>query len=264
MTNKEKPNLADRISLTRVSPGEIAIFSLAQAGILLKTSGGTTLAIDPYLSNCVERLAGFKRLIPAPIRAEDLEVDVLACTHSHPDHLDSDAFPALAAHSGMRFVGAADCEETFRKQGLSSGRFAILRSGEEFAYRDLALRATFADHGALAPEAIGFLIRTEGLSIFNVGDSGFAPERILATLTLPVDVMIAPINGAFGNLTETEACRLAAMIRPRLLIGNHFGMFAEQGGDPGAFLAASRDLPDGIRAVVMRPGELIRYKRTEK
>ena len=264
--NNEKPELtlAERIRQARVPPGEVAIFSLAQAGICLKTSAGTTLAIDPYLSDCVERLAGFKRLIVAPIRAEDLDVDVVACTHNHPDHLDIDALPALAAHTRTRFVGAPDCAESFRKQGLPSGRFTILRPGEEFAYRDLTLRATFADHGNLAPDAIGFHICADEVTVFDTGDTGFAPDRILATLALPVDAMIAPINGAYGNLTETEACRLATMVKPRILIGNHFGMFAEHGGDPGAFIKASRGLPAGIRAVVMATGELIRHRKQQQ
>ena len=264
--NERRPELTlvQRISQAQVQPGEVAIFSLAQAGILIKTNAGTTLAVDPYLSDCVERLAGFKRLIPAPISAEDLDVDVLACTHSHPDHLDVDALSAVAAHARTHFVGAPDCADAFRQQGLSASRFTILRPGEEFTYRDLMLRATFADHGVLAPEAIGFLIRAAEVSIFNAGDTGYAPDRIMATLTLPVDVMTAPINGAFGNLTETEACRLAAMIRPNLLIGNHFGMFAEQGGNPRAFIEASQGLPDGIQAVVMKPGELIRHRNRQQ
>lgn len=264
MTTAKKsllPGLADRIGRTQVLPGEVAIFGLAQAGVVIKTDAGATLAIDPYLSDCVERLAGFKRLIPAPIRAEDLDVDVVACTHSHPDHLDVDALLVLAAHPRTRFVGASDCADAFRSAGLAAARFAILRPGEEFAHRDLTLRATFADHGSLAPEAVGFFVRAGGVSILDVGDTGFAPERLMATVPGRADVLIAPINGAFGNLTGEEACRLAAELRPGLLVGNHFGMFAEHGGDPAAFLAAARKLPAGIRALTVAPGEMLRYRK---
>ncbi|MCX7803725.1 MAG: MBL fold metallo-hydrolase [Planctomycetota bacterium] len=253
--------LSHRIARTQAKPGEIVVFGLGQAGVLIKTASGATLAIDPYLSDCVERLAGFRRLVPAPIRAEDLDVDVVACTHSHPDHLDVDALPILAARGRTRFVGAPDCVEGFRGAGLAPGRFVILRPGEEFAHSDLVVRATFADHGKLAPDAVGFFVRAGAVTILNVGDTGYAPERIMAGTGDPVDVMIAPINGAFGNLTGEEACRLAALVRPRLLIGNHFGMFAEHGGDPAGFLAEAEKLPAVIRAQTLAAGGMLRYRK---
>lgn len=246
-------SLARSIEQTPLRAGEIALFSLAQAGFVLKTGPGTTVAIDPYLTDSVERLAGFKRLIPAPMAPEDIDVDLLAFTHSHADHLDPDGLPAFAARVRTFFAGAPDCEAAFRDAGLTPDRYAILRAGESLALRDVTVRATVADHGELAPDAVGFLVGAGGLTVWNVGDSGFAPERMLAGLPA-IDMMIAPINGAYGNLTEEEACRLAALARPRWLIGSHFGMFDEHNGDPARFLQLAAGL-DGIEALVMAPGE---------
>ena len=97
--------LAVRIRETRVEPGSLAIFWLAQAGFVYKTPGGTIVYVDAYLSDCVHRmlsdvLYGFKRIMPAPLAPEEVEADVVVCTHSHPDHFDYDAIPVLARNPG--------------------------------------------------------------------------------------------------------------------------------------------------------------------
>ena len=161
----------------------------------------------------------------------------------------------------MRFVAAPDCAEILQQYDIPDARVTILRAGEMRTFPDLTIRAVDADHGELAPEAVGLVIETEGLTFYTVGDSGFAPERILPHLPA-IDVMIAPINGAYGNLNEEEACRLGAMIRPRWLIGCHTGMFAVHGGDPQRFLALARALED-VTALVMAPGECRVFSRGE-
>lgn len=247
--------LAQEIRSAQVAAGTLALWYLAQAGFCLKTSRGTTVFLDPYLSDCCHCLFGFKRMTPAVIAAEELDADLLVSTHAHADHLDPDALDVAAKRPGTRFVGAADCEGAYLERGLEPDRFTILRPGQAITESDVTIRATYADHGALAPEAIGVVIEADGLRVYDVGDSAFRPEAILPTLAGPVDVMIAPINGAFGNLDAREACQLAALVRPRLLIASHFWMFVEHGGDPARFLAEARGLPEGISAAVMAPGE---------
>ncbi len=244
--------LAAQIAQTAVSAGEVAVFFLAQAGFVVKTSAGATVAIDPYLTDSVERLAGFKRLIPAPITPAELDVDIIGVTHNHPDHLDLDALPAWAGMR-MRFVAAPDCATALHDAGVTRERVTILREGETCTFQDLAIRAVYADHADLAPDAVGFVIRAGAVTLYFVGDSGFAPERMLPDLPT-VDVMISPINGAYGNLNEAQACMLAARVRPHWCIGSHTGMFAEHGGDPARFLAQARGLKN-ITALMMQPGE---------
>ena len=118
------------------------------------------------------------------------------------------------------------------------------------------IRAVYADHGELAPDAVGFLIGIDGIKIYNVGDSGLSTDKILKSLgDVDVDIMIAPINGAFGNLNALEACALGAAVRPKMVIGCHFWMFVEQGGDPAAFLDESKRL--GLNGKIMATGEIL-------
>jgi len=252
-------SLAARIAETQVPAGQIALFYLAQAGFCLKTSRGTQVYVDPYLTDCCERLFGFKRMIPPVLAPQDITSGILACTHAHADHLDPDALPTIAQAPGMTFVGARDCGEAFAQAGLPASRYTTLTPGQECTVNDVTLRAVYADHGDLAPEAVGLVIMAEGLTVYNTGDTALRPSRMLPWLRTPVDILIAPINGRFGNLDAREACQLAVRVKPKLLIASHFWMFVEHNGDPASFLAEARSLPQSVEAMVMAPGEMVRY-----
>jgi len=255
--------LAAAIRETQVATRHVAIFSLAQAGFCLKTTAGIVIAIDPYLSDACERLFGFRRMIPAVISAQELDADIVASTHAHADHLDPDALPVLALNPRPHFLGAPDCEAPYRSIGLPEDRFTVIRTGETATIKGIGFRAAFADHGDLARDAIGLLMDFDGIRVYDVGDSAYAPDEISRSLSSAVDVMISPINGRFGNMDADETCRLAALIKPRLLIASHFWMFVEHGGDPARFLAAAAGLPAGVRAVVMAPGERLVFPENE-
>lgn len=253
-------SLAARIAAARVPSGQVALWCLAQAGFALKTSQGTVAYLDAYLTDACEHLFGYRRLIPSPIAPEEVEADLWLCTHAHADHLDPEALPVIARQPGVHFVGARDCEAPFQEAGLAKDRYTLLAPGESFTYDDLNLRATYADHADLAPDAIGLVIETEGVAIYNVGDSALRPAEMAAAVGGPVDIMISPINGAFGNMTAADTCRLAARLRPRLLIPAHYGMFAEHGSDPSIFMQAAASLVGkGIRPKILSPGEELRW-----
>ena len=257
--------LTDRIASARPQPGELALFYLAQAGFYFKTASGTTVCLDPYLGDCCERMFGFKRMVPAPLAASELRADFLVATHAHADHLDPDLLERVKLEPGTRFVGSPDCLPAYRQAGLADGRFTILAAGESKVIDGVGFRAVYADHGELAPEAGGFLLTLDGLTVYATGDTAYCPERLMASLgSVEVDILIEPINAAYGNLGHENAVRLAALVKPRVVIGSHFGMFIEHGGDPGAFLACARQtLPETVTAVVMAPGEKMLYSRKQ-
>ena len=70
-------NFALKVLGSTVPKGNIGVFFLGQAGFLFKTSDGTLLAVDPYLSDCCERYFGFKRLMPHLLDAGELTLDYL-------------------------------------------------------------------------------------------------------------------------------------------------------------------------------------------
>ena len=82
-----------------VPGGSLGLWWLGQAGFVFKNPGGKTVYIDPYLSDAVERLFGFKRLSAPPIAADEVRADLVALTHEHADHLDPDSVPIIAKNN---------------------------------------------------------------------------------------------------------------------------------------------------------------------
>src|ERR1700681_1797123 len=71
------PRLAETIAQRKVNPGQLAVYWLGQAGFAFKSSSNEVVYIDPYFSDVVERLVGFKRMMPCPVLAEDADANLL-------------------------------------------------------------------------------------------------------------------------------------------------------------------------------------------
>ena len=129
-------NLAEEIRRTQVSQGELMICWLGQAGYLLKDGHGCTLAVDPYLTNCGERIRGFKRLSPMLLPAEDFAPDYYVITHTHFDHLDYDAIPVVKERSPKtQFFGPTSCLDVLAEMGVEKSRCHRLDRGMRYGDR---------------------------------------------------------------------------------------------------------------------------------
>lgn len=257
-------DIAEYVAAQRVPSGKIALFYLGQAGFLLKNAAGTTVLLDPYFSDEANRLFGFKRMSPPLTGWERLKPDLFCATHAHIDHLDTVSLPTFADGTGTFFLGAPDCREAFEAAGIDADRSVLLREGESWTGKGVTVRALYADHGELAPDANGLLVETDGMKICFAGDTAYRPEELAASLDTSVDLLVAPINGQFGNMTARQACALAGRLKPKAVVACHFWMFlqhvAPDGlGDPTTFLAeAPRVCPD-VRPIVMAPGEMMEF-----
>ena len=69
-------NLKD-ISQHEPTKKKVLVYWLGGAGFVFKFDVGYTICIDPYLSDSVERLFGFKRLQPTPIIADRISIAFL-------------------------------------------------------------------------------------------------------------------------------------------------------------------------------------------
>lgn len=118
-----------------------------------------------------------------------------------------------------------------------------------------------ADHGDLAPDALGVLLSVDGIRVWHVGDSAYRPDLWPDLLATGVDIILPPINGAYGNLNGEQAARLAGKARARVAIPGHYWMFAEHNGNPAEFLRACADHAPHTRPMLLTPGERYVYTR---
>ena len=213
------------------------LYWLGQAGFVIKSQAGKTLGIDLYLSECVETVeghVGYHRLMPQLVDPATLTLDVLIATHYHRDHFDADAMPQLMAGGRTQLFCAYDCKDDVETLGVDKGRTTFVKPGDVCERDGFGLSFIHSDHGQGAPQAVGVIITVDGKRVLVVGDTCLHLDWKGEYLSEgPIDVLIAPINGAYGNLNEEENVQLTAVLQPRLAGPCHFGMFASHGGHPG-------------------------------
>ena len=249
-------------SLMLASKGKTHIFSMGQAGYIIKSKSGRTLGIDLYLSECVERVEGhdgYHRLMPEIVNPSELNLDILIATHFHRDHFDIDAIPELMANGKTMLYCSYDCKDDVERLGIDNQRVVFAQSGNKYEVDGFEIRFTKCDHGTGAPQALGVLISVDNHNILEVGDTSFHEEWKDEYLSAgPIDVLIAPINGAYGNLNEQEHILLTKVLHPELVIPCHFGMFASHGGRIDYWHSLIREQIPEQKYKIFRMGEGIR------
>lgn len=227
----------DDIAATRVPRATVAVWWLYQAGFVLKSEAGTTVAVDPYLSDAVLRSYNQPRAVEIPIAPSDLPVDAVLATHPHEDHLDPDSIEAFAAHPHLTFIGPASVAKVLQSRGVPAERITVVAADRPAAIADIGIRAVFARHMYAAeptPDAIGFLLDVSGVHVYHAGDTEY-DSRILAE-TKGVDVSLVCINGTTGNMNAHEAALLAFQQQARVAVPMHYGLWHDHDYGAGATL----------------------------
>ncbi|MGC8785800.1 MAG: MBL fold metallo-hydrolase [Anaerolineae bacterium] len=258
-------NLAMDIQRAWVGSGDVAIFWLGGAGFAFKTAAGKIIFIDPYLSDCLDHRYSWRRLplSPIPFGPDEVEPDLVLVTHAHDDHLDPETIPALAMASQAVFAGPARCASAMREWGIPGERVVEMNRGESCLIGGIRVSAVFAHHispaGGETPDAVGFVLDLDGIVIYHTGDTLYHSD-LQAVRALQPQVMLACINGQYGNMNADEAAQLTHEIEPAVVIPMHWGLVAENTVDPARFIAALGRTGSRARPVVLAPGEVYVYR----
>ena len=232
--------------------GKILVYWLAGAGFVLKFDNGTILCIDPYLSDYVERLVGFRRLSLAPIQPSELQVDLLLYSHEHPDHLDIDSYDdIMKSNPQCRIIAAKPCSDFLKEKNAP---FEQITVGQTIEKKGVTVRAVQADHGQLSPDALAFVISYGGRSIYFTADTSNDPKVLAEAIAMKPEIIIPCINGAFGNLTEQQAAEIAHQCSAKIAIPCHFWLFMEHGGSPAVFVECLKKESPSTRRILLTPG----------
>ncbi len=247
-------HFATEMMTATVPDGRVGVFFLGQAGFVLKTPAGRLIAVDPYLSDCCERYFGFKRLMPHILGADEMIFDYLVASHAHFDHFDPDSVPVLLGNGKTEFIGALDTEAECKRLGITE-RTHFISVGDKISLGDATLTAIRCDHGTDTPYAIGLLFEISGKRIYMMGDTAYRPDWLNDGAIQNVDLLILPINGAFGNLDATQAAMVAQALTPKLTVPCHYWNFAEHYGSPYEFMTQMKQRCPDIPYTLMRQGE---------
>lgn len=202
---------------------------IGQSGYILSDEE-TTICIDLYLSDVVNRVANRPRLVKAPVAPEELRADAVICTHNHLDHVDTDAI-ALMKKDNMTFFAPTDCKNTLSKHGVT--KYTPFDEGAECEIGDFKIKAVFSDHTV---PSVGVIVMHGDTSMYFTGDT-YYNEKLTAN---KCDILFVCINGKLGNMNVNEAVRLAEEINPKIAVPNHYGMFESNTEDPEKFGVPNR------------------------
>ena len=240
-------------------PGRTHLFSVGQAGFILKSRAGQTMAWDLYLSDAGERLEGhdgFKRLLPKILLPSELQFDTVIASHPHFEHFDPDSIPLLLSNPNTKLYASLECRKLTDRLVMQNCKTVYIAPGETYYEGDFTFHFVSCDHGALAPDAVGAIISVDGKNIFFAGDTCLRLDRTEEYLSFgAIDILIAPINGAYGNLNEHDCVCLSKALSPSLTIPCHYGMFASHGGNPGLFRKYMQEECPENQYLLMRMGE---------
>lgn len=253
--NKNLHGLAAKILTAQ--KGKTHLFAAGQAGFIIKSAGGQLLAIDLYLSEGEKQFKGdngFKRLLPVILEPDALLFDVVICTHPHFDHFDTGSVPVMLKNQKTKLFCSADCEKLVRKLGMGRNKEQIqyVKPGNRIESGDFVITFVNCDHGTGAPDAVGVVVKVDGKTIYEAGDTCLRLDRI-SEIPQPLDVLIAPVNGAYGNMNEAECAMLAEALHPKVTIPCHYGMFASLHGDVGLFYEIMKE--KRLPLLIMQLGE---------
>jgi L-ascorbate metabolism protein UlaG (beta-lactamase superfamily) len=214
---------------------------------------GAYLLLDPYLSDSLTRkYAGtgtphvrMTRRVVDPARLAF--VQLVAVTHAHTDHLDSETLRAVRPSVLICPVAIRD---------LARERVGVEPRGvEEGAAVDVppfGVRAVHAEHPG-ADTAFGYIVTCGGRRIYHAGDTLAFAGLSQSLRAFALDLALLPINGKVGNMNGREAASVARTVRAQLAVPCHFEMFEFNTASPDEFVHESKRLGQPHR--VLRAGE---------
>lgn len=247
------------INILHAKKGKTHLFSVGQAGFIIISRSGKLLGIDLYLSDYTEKdegNIGFKRMLPKILDSKSISFDYLICTHPHSDHFDYDSAKDLMNNGFTKTFASINCETLAKSLDMPNANIVYSKPGDTVIEDDFSFHFINCDHGCGAPDAFGVILEIDGYRILDVGDTCLRLDRTDEYLSFgPLDILISPINGAYGNLNEEECSLLSSKLQPNLTIPCHYGMFASHFGSPGKFMEFMKvHCPDN-RYLIMTQGE---------
>jgi len=207
--------------------GKVALTWFGHSAFMIRSVNGKIILIDPWLENP-----------KAPPEARSISaVDFILVTHGHGDHLGNTV--ELAKRTGAKVYCVYEISLYLQSQGVTN--VAGMNKSGSASTDGITFTMTHAEHSSgIEPggpilaggDPGGFVIRLEnGLCIYHAGDTGvFGGMRIIGELYKP-DVAILPI-GDFFTMGPREAAYACKLLKPRHIIGMHYGTFPALPGTP--------------------------------
>ena len=227
---------------------KLSVTWFGHSAFLLRAPGGKTVLIDPWLDNP-----------KAPAEAKAVApVDLILVTHAHADHLG--AAVEVSQRTGAKVISIHEISLYLQGQGVSDS--IGMNKGGTMTVDGIGVTMVDARHSSAIDgkdivlpggEAAGYIVTFEnGFRVYHAGDTSvFGDMKIIADLYQP-ELAFLPIGGLYtmGPVEAAYACRL---LKPKYVIGMHYGTFPALSGTPEA-LRAKLPAPAKKNILELKPG----------
>ena len=228
---------------------KLRITRLGHGGVLYRSPGDKWVWVD--------RWSGAPTYV-AP--SEPWQVDVIAPTHLHFDHVGDDAVDVVElAGRGSTVVGSHEASVYLAGRGVEAvgmnkgGRFEAAGIGFTMVHAEHTGGVTITGGGADVTRDLGcwgWLLEFEdGTRVYHSGDTDLFGDMALVRDRWSPTIAVLPIGGHY-TMGPADAARAVALIGAKVVIPVHYGTFPALAGTP-AQLAAATD----AQVVALEPGE---------
>jgi L-ascorbate metabolism protein UlaG (beta-lactamase superfamily) len=228
---------------------KLRITRLGHGGVLYRSPGDKWVWVD--------RWSGAPTYVAPP---EPWQVDVIAPTHMHFDHVGDDAVDVVElAGRGGTVVGSHEASVYLASRGVEAvgmnkgGRFDAAGIGFTMVHAEHTGGVTITGGDAAVTRDLGcwgWLLEFEdGTRVYHTGDTDLFGDMALVRERWAPTITVLPIGGHY-TMGPADAARAVALIGAKVVIPVHYGTFPALAGTP-AQLAAATD----AQVIELEPGE---------
>jgi L-ascorbate 6-phosphate lactonase len=227
-------------------------------GIVLWWLGGSSWVLkSPTILVYVDLFTGpapKETLSPLTKNYEDLILpeeitiaDFVLSTHEHVDHCHYESLLPIYQNTKAKFVGGPSSVAKFKEWGFVEERIVLLAAYERYHRGQIEFIA-LPNKDCVDPGAVSYLILTQGITLFEGGDSLYFEGFKEIGHKWGVDIALLnffknpPDIDMVLTMTPAQVARAAQDLHAKILIPKHWNIWKELEDDPkviGSYLSSN-------------------------
>jgi len=246
-----------------IGPGKVGIEWLGHGSFLFTSCKGKRILLDPWTSTNPKCPGKYRK------KGSFGSVDLVLFTHGHVDHFMLPDAKEIVGDYQPKIVAPWELSFFIKKEipGANCQTFVLGNKGATADFDGIKITMTEAFHSAGAQltgfkgtnrfvgEAVGYIMEFEnGLKVYHSGDTSLMADMktIIGDYYKP-DIAILPIGGVF-TMGPDEAAFACKLIRPKVVIPEHYGTFPVLVQSSDGFKKQVRKQASQVKILDIKPG----------